>query len=478
MDLNNCGVCKSPDETGKVWLECDGCGQWFHSICLKISVGQINEMLYYHCRKCEPQLGPSVLKRRLKRAKVNIDYTALNEGDSFAIDKSIHPHVYKFHDFANEVIVTDKSNTYVDILSDLTVDYVMSTHITKPILIPENIRGVVGMELPCSKEKITIDYILDKVGSDTPVEVMDVLSQQGVSPGWRMQQWRDYFVTDETSRDRIRNVISLEISEVEGLGKEFKRPDMVNKLDLIDKIWDNTQRPQVTKYCLMSVNGSFTDFHIDFGGTSVYYTVCRGSKTFLMFPPTPENLDLYTSWCLEENQNYIWYPEYLKSIKGKNTKPQNGFKVTLNPGDIFIIPSGWIHCVHTPQDSLVIGGNFLTMMNMKTQIDVYNIEKQTNVPMKFRHPQFNRVIWLASWYYFNHKTEFLTDIGYNSHIKQERVQDMLTQPRSILTTMLAHIENHYELSKTNQTAKKSIPSVIGNIPQYLDKLHQWSEEFK
>ena len=35
------------------------------------------------------------------------------------------------------------------------------------------------------------------------------------------------------------------------------------------------QRPQVQKYCLMSVKDSYTDFHVDFGGTSVWYHILR-----------------------------------------------------------------------------------------------------------------------------------------------------------------------------------------------------------
>ena len=36
--------------------------------------------------------------------------------------------------------------------------------------------------------------------------------------------------------------------------------------------------PKVQKYCLMSVAGCYTDFHIDFGGTSVWYHILKGSK--------------------------------------------------------------------------------------------------------------------------------------------------------------------------------------------------------
>jgi len=36
-------------------------------------------------------------------------------------------------------------------------------------------------------------------------------------------------------------------------------------------------RPEIQRYCLMSVKDSFTDFHIDFGGTSVWYHILRVS---------------------------------------------------------------------------------------------------------------------------------------------------------------------------------------------------------
>ena len=36
-------------------------------------------------------------------------------------------------------------------------------------------------------------------------------------------------------------------------------------------------RPQVQKYCLMGIKDSYTDFHVDFGGTSVWYHVLRVS---------------------------------------------------------------------------------------------------------------------------------------------------------------------------------------------------------
>ena len=51
--------------------------------------------------------------------------------------------------------------------------------------------------------------------------------------------------------------------------------------------------PKVQKYCLMSVAGCYTDFHIDFGGSSVWYHIVRGRKVFWLVKPTDENLKLY-----------------------------------------------------------------------------------------------------------------------------------------------------------------------------------------
>ncbi len=40
----------------------------------------------------------------------------------------------------------------------------------------------------------------------------------------------------------------------------------------------------------MSVGGCYTDFHIDFGGSSVWYHILWGKKVFWLIPPLEENL--------------------------------------------------------------------------------------------------------------------------------------------------------------------------------------------
>ena len=59
---------------------------------------------------------------------------------------------------------------------------------------------------------------------------------------------------------------------------------------------------QVLLYALMSPAGCFTDFHVDFGGSAVWYHVVSGSKVFIMYPPTDSNLAAFEEWSSTEHQ--------------------------------------------------------------------------------------------------------------------------------------------------------------------------------
>ena len=79
-----------------------------------------------------------------------------------------------------------------------------------------------------------------------------------------------------------------------------RSPRVVRQVDWIDCIWPGRRRergeyPQVQYYCLMSAAGSWTDFHLDFGGTSVWYHVHTGRKLFFFLPPSEINLKNYES---------------------------------------------------------------------------------------------------------------------------------------------------------------------------------------
>ncbi|KAG8907568.1 JmjC domain-containing histone demethylation protein 1 [Tulasnella sp. 417] len=114
--------------------------------------------------------------------------------------------------------------------------------------------------------------------------------------------------------------------------------------------------------------------HVDFAGSSVFYHVLKGSKVFYFIRPTKANLNAYEKWCGSELQSSTWLGDLVDEV----------VKVELQQGNTMFIPTGWIHAVYTPIDSLVIGGNFLHSYNISTQLKVRDIEIKTRVPKKFR----------------------------------------------------------------------------------------------
>ncbi|KAK6502031.1 JmjC domain-containing histone demethylation protein 1 [Arthrobotrys musiformis] len=256
---------------------------------------------------------------------------------------------------------------------------------------PTDDADALGMVLPAD---LTVRRVGEIIGTEEKVEVLDVLSQSLDKRTWTFADWVEYF--ESPQKDRVKNVISQEFSHTK-LADAVVRPAIVQALDLADQVWPEDMRstfPKVQLYCLMGVSGSYTDFHIDFGGSSVFYHVLSGKKTFFFVPPTKYNLTKYEAWSQMHDQNSTWYPSLLTNGNGNGEDIVR--RVDLQAGDTMLIPSGWIHAVLTPEDALVIGGNFLTRLSLDKQIKIAEIEKNTDVPAKFRYPQFQKVMWFTA----------------------------------------------------------------------------------
>lgn len=87
---------------------------------------------------------------------------------------------------------------------------------------------------------------------------------------------RGHFIQTSTS---IPNQLTSSLpSFLARLSNLVETPKIVRKLSWVENLWPEEcifERPNVQKYCLMSVRDSYTDFHIDFGGTSVWYHVLK-----------------------------------------------------------------------------------------------------------------------------------------------------------------------------------------------------------
>ncbi|KAG0030021.1 JmjC domain-containing histone demethylation protein 1 [Podila clonocystis] len=375
-----CCLCPKNKAAAKgTWICCDICQTWYHMKCLGMSLSEFDIIDNYHCPTCEPKAGPSTLKRKSSRKSGKINYADLVNGIVSHEDKwRVQLDSYQF--------MPDKFERVSG--KDVTMQWLRMTGFKSPVIIPKDSDSTtdgLGMKMPPST--LTVDDVRDAVGPDTPVEVIDVATQSEQA-NWNMASWAEYFRTEP--KERVYNVISLEITGTP-LADRVTRPTIVRELDWIENFWPEELRkkefPKVQLYCLMSVKNSFTDFHIDFAGSSVFYHILSGSKTFYFVEPTSTNLRKYSKWSSSSSQSTTFFGDEV---------PGKCYKVELQQGDTMLIPAGWIHSVYTPETSVVIGGNFIHSLHIPMQYKVANIEIDTNVPPKFRFPYFEKLNWFVA----------------------------------------------------------------------------------
>uniref|UniRef100_A0A671VIU2 [histone H3]-dimethyl-L-lysine(36) demethylase n=1 Tax=Sparus aurata TaxID=8175 RepID=A0A671VIU2_SPAAU len=340
---------------------------------------------------------------------------------------------------------------------DFTFEYIQREGLRDPIVF-ETGDGL-GIQMP--DPDFSVSDVKLFVGSRRIVDVMDVNTQKGIEMS--MAQWRRYYETPASEREKLYNVISLEFSHTR-LENLVKRPSSVDLIDWVDNMWprhlkerqrDSTNAiidmhyPKVQKYCLMSVQGCFTDFHIDFGGTSVWYHILRGGKVFWLIPPTPQNLEMYENWVLSGKQGDIFLGDKCHDCQ----------RIELKQGNTFIIPSGWIHAVYTPEDTLVFGGNFLHSFNIPMQLNIYSIEDRTRVSSTSHHCRL-----LASDTE-KEKIEFKEE-----EIKEEEAAHVIA-PQHVLTTFeLEGLWNLLGKLEELPAHKKCVPEGIGNPTALLEDM--------
>lgn len=251
----------------------------------------------------------------------------------------------------------------------MTFEYLEKNGFNKPILVEK--KDGLGFIMPDS-DQINLTQIQNIVGSDYVLDVIDVERQEVFQMS--IQELNDYF--QATPRTKTYNLISFEISKTK-LTENIEAPSIVHDISWVSNgVWpkheieslkieqatsstkEHVVKPEVQKYCLISAANSFTDFHIDFGGSSVWYHTVKGDKIFYLIEPTEENLAKYEKWNNMKNHSEIFLGDEVK----------NCYRFYIHAGNTVFLPTGWIHAVYTPQDSLVFGGNFLQSYNIPLQI--------------------------------------------------------------------------------------------------------------
>ncbi|KAI1315004.1 JmjC domain-containing histone demethylation protein 1 [Mortierella claussenii] len=311
-----CCLCpKNKPESG-TWICCDVCETWYHVRCLNMSPEEFEIIDQYHCAECTHKAGPSTLLRKSSRRTGKINYADLVNG--IVSHHSKWRVLIESHQF-----LPDKFERIEG--KDLTLEWLRATGFKSPVIVKrDQDGGTSGLDMKMPDPSLTVSDVRDAVGADTPVEVIDVATQSELVD-WNLGAWADYFQMEP--KERVYNVISLEITGT-SLAEQVRRPKVVRELDWIENFWpkslQQTEFPKVQLYCLMSVKDSFTDFHIDFAGSSVFYHILSGSKTFYFVEPTPTHLRKYAKWSSSSDQSTTFFGD---AVAGKC------HKVELEQGD-------------------------------------------------------------------------------------------------------------------------------------------------
>ncbi|XP_068758652.1 lysine-specific demethylase 7A-like [Montipora capricornis] len=373
-------ICRQTYDPSQFMIQCDSCEEWFHGSCVGIEEYQASDIERYHCPHCALLYGPLTLKKR--RNWHRHDYSEIDDG-SKAVQAGTVAFIkeLKTRKFKEGNVVLKLENG-----KDLTVESFEKNGFNRPILIAD--KEGLGMVVP--DKNFSVMDVERCVGSMRELDVIDVCRQE--DQRMRMREWTEYYMNPV--KRKILNVISLEFSNT-SMTHLIRAPAFVREMDWANHVWPSDlpedaphKKPLVQKYCLMGVKNSYTDFHVDFGGTSVWYHVLKGEKVFYFVEPSEESFKRYEKWVSSARQSEMFFGDMVKQC----------FKCSVKPGQTLLIPTGWIHAVFTPLDSLVFGGNFLCTYNIELQLRVYRLERQLKTPDKFLHPCFETMNWYAAVY--------------------------------------------------------------------------------
>ncbi|KAJ2954965.1 hypothetical protein O0L34_g3306 [Tuta absoluta] len=443
-------LCGQPYNIGQFMIECDCCREWFHGSCVDVKIYHSDDIDKYHCPKCAQTYGPSVLKiptnnHRSDRYELGAEMRSSQVGSPAWVRALA----------ARPMRPTSAALNRISALQ-FTEEFVRDSGFNKPIMFatPEGLE----MKTP-NAATFTVRSVLRFCGAQLEVEVIDVRKQATLR--MPLIDFVDYFETPPEHRDeKVLNVLSLEFSDT-NMASLVDPPAILKRLDWAETVWpaaeERPPRPAVQKYCLMSAQGSYTDFHIDFGGTSVWYHVLHGKKIFYLIPPTTTNLALYQQWSASNNQNERFFGDMVEWYG----------TAELTAGQTMFIPTGWIHAVLTPRDSLVFGGNLLHSYAIEMQLQIYEIERRVETPTAFRYPLFEAMHWYAGAHLLtmlrrhNEETqdEDFTLSDYNIQLPPQQIPPLLLRGIKILTNAL---KEWHALKSTDSAKRDNVPKCLNS----------------
>uniref|UniRef100_A0A2K5YKN4 GRC5 n=1 Tax=Mandrillus leucophaeus TaxID=9568 RepID=A0A2K5YKN4_MANLE len=371
------------------------------SVCVGVEEEEAPDIDIYHCPNCEKTHGKSTLKKKRTWHKHGPgqapDVKPVQNGSQLFI-KELRSRTFPS---AEDVVARVPG-------SQLTLGYMEEHGFTEPILVPK--KDGLGLAVPAPT--FYVSDVENYVGPERSVDVTDVTKQKDCK--MKLKEFVDYYYS--TNRKRVLNVTNLEFSDTR-MSSFVEPPDIVKKLSWVENYWPDDAllaKPKVTKYCLICVKDSYTDFHIDSGGASAWYHVLKGEKTFYLIRPASANISLYERWRSASNHSEMFFADQVHKC----------YKCIVKQGQTLFIPSGWIYATLTPVDCLAFAGHFLHSLSVEMQMRAYEVERRLKLGSLTQFPNFET----ACWYMGKHLLEAFR----GSHKSGKQLPPHLVQGAKIL----------------------------------------------
>ncbi|XP_019360595.1 PREDICTED: lysine-specific demethylase PHF2 isoform X3 [Gavialis gangeticus] len=363
-------ICRLPYDVTRFMIECDACKDWFHGSCVGVEEDEAPDIDIYHCPNCEKTHGKSTLKKKRNWHKHDTGQTTevkpVQNGSQVFI-KELRSRTFPS---AEDIVVKVTG-------SQLTTEYLEENGFTEPILVPK--KDGLGLAVPAPT--FYVSDVENYVGPERSVDVTDVTKQKDCK--MKLKEFVDYYYS--TNRKRVLNVTNLEFSDTR-MSSFVEPPDIVKKLSWVENYWPDDAllgKPKVTKYCLICVKDSYTDFHIDSGGASAWYHVLKGEKIFYLIKPASANISLYERWQSAANHSEMFFADQVDKC----------YKCTVKQGQTLFIPSGWIYATLTPVDCLAFAGHFLHSLSVEMQMRAYEVERRLKIVSLTQFPNYETACW-------------------------------------------------------------------------------------
>ena len=130
----------------------------------------------------------------------------------------------------------------------------------------------------------------------------------------------------------------------------------------------------------MSAKGAFTDWHVDMGGSSVWYHVVEGAKVFWFAPPSPQESGRVCQVDLVVLSIQDLVRRRAGGERGVPHLARAGLRALAAGG---LAPRG-LHA----RGLLVVRGNYLHSRAFATQLAVFSLEKRCRVDAEYRFPHW------------------------------------------------------------------------------------------